>query len=147
MTAQCGFLWSGLAPEVAGPIVALPVQANQYVHKGELLMQIDPTDYQINVTLAEAMVRQDQAMLANLRRKAARRGVRAWRSQWKTSRPPRPPPWWLQQAAGEAELAQAQVNLARTQIRAPANGWVTQPGGAAGGLCQCGRSPAGTGRC
>ena len=62
-----------MAPEVAGKIVALPVHNNQYVHKGELLVQIDPTDYAIAVKLAEATLRQDQDNLANLQREAARR--------------------------------------------------------------------------
>jgi len=50
-----------MAPEVAGRIVELPVRDNQFVHKGDLLMVIDPTDYALAVQLAEATVRQDQA--------------------------------------------------------------------------------------
>jgi multidrug resistance efflux pump len=34
-----------MAPEVAGRIVELPVKDKQFVHKGDLLMVIDPTDY------------------------------------------------------------------------------------------------------
>ena len=34
-----------MAPEVAGRIVELPVADNKYVHKGDLLMVIDPTNY------------------------------------------------------------------------------------------------------
>ena len=30
-------------PEVSGKIVNLPVMADQYVHKGDLVMEIDPT--------------------------------------------------------------------------------------------------------
>ena len=36
-----------MAPEVAGRIVELPVIDNQFVHKGDLLLVIDPTDYKI----------------------------------------------------------------------------------------------------
>src|SRR5580698_8372438 len=36
-----------MAPEVAGRIVNLPVADNQFVHKGDLLVLIDPTNYQI----------------------------------------------------------------------------------------------------
>src|ERR1700716_875186 len=50
-----------MAPEVAGRIVELPVADNQFVHKGDLLMVIEPTDYQIAVRLAEAAVQQAQA--------------------------------------------------------------------------------------
>src|SRR3954451_7145715 len=40
-----------MAPEVVGRIVALPVRDNQFVHKGDLLMVIDQTDYKIAVDL------------------------------------------------------------------------------------------------
>src|ERR1700753_777441 len=49
-----------MAPEVNGRIVDLPVADNQFVHKGDLLMVIDPTDYRIAVKLAEAAVQQAQ---------------------------------------------------------------------------------------
>src|SRR5215469_9665903 len=47
-----------IAPEVAGRVVELPVADNQLVHKGDLLMVIDPTDYKITVARSEAVVRQ-----------------------------------------------------------------------------------------
>src|SRR5271165_5218953 len=34
-----------IAPEVAGQIVDLPVRDNAFVHKGDLLMQVDPASY------------------------------------------------------------------------------------------------------
>ena len=55
-----------LAPEVAGRIVALPVVDNQYVHKGDLLMVVDPTDYRIDVSHAEAAVQQAEASVQNV---------------------------------------------------------------------------------
>ncbi|MGH7046498.1 MAG: biotin/lipoyl-binding protein [Stellaceae bacterium] len=42
-----------MASEVAGRIVELPVADNQFVHKGDLLMVIDPMNYKIAVSLAE----------------------------------------------------------------------------------------------
>ena len=50
-----------MAPEVAGRIVELPVQDNQLVRKGDVLLVIEPTDYQIAVRLAEAAVQQAEA--------------------------------------------------------------------------------------
>jgi multidrug resistance efflux pump len=50
-----------MAPEVAGRIVELPVGDNKYVRKGDLLMEIDPTNYSIAVNQAEAAVQQAQA--------------------------------------------------------------------------------------
>jgi multidrug resistance efflux pump len=54
-----------MAPEVAGRIVELPVIDNQFVHKGDLLLVIDPTDYKIAVELAGAAVSQAQANVEN----------------------------------------------------------------------------------
>jgi multidrug resistance efflux pump len=62
-----------MAPEVAGRIVELPVKDNQFVHKGDLLMVIDPTDYKIAVGLNEAAVQQAQANALNAEREAKRR--------------------------------------------------------------------------
>src|SRR5437879_575604 len=59
-----------MAPEVAGRIVELPVADNQFVHKGDLLMVIDPTNYEIAVSLAEAAVQQAQATALNAQREA-----------------------------------------------------------------------------
>ena len=55
-----------MAPEVAGRIVELPVVDNQFVHKGDLLMVIDPTNYRIAVSQAEAAVQQAQASVQNI---------------------------------------------------------------------------------
>jgi len=55
-----------MAPEVAGRIVALPIVDNQYVHKGDLLMRIDPTNYRIAVSQAEAAVQQAEASVQNI---------------------------------------------------------------------------------
>jgi RND family efflux transporter MFP subunit len=117
-----------MAPEVEGRIVALPVHDNQYVHKGDLLVQIDPINYEIAVKLAEATVRQDQEDLTNLQREAARRrelsGLAVTLEQQQTSATAAQVAAATLQEA-QARLEQAQVNLQRTQIRSPVNGWVT----------------------
>ena len=45
-----------MAPAISGRIVELAVADNQFMHKGDLLMVIDPTTYKIAVSLAEAEV-------------------------------------------------------------------------------------------
>ena len=45
-----------MAPEVAGRIAELHVVDNQYIRKGDLLLVIDPTNYAIAVSQAEAAV-------------------------------------------------------------------------------------------
>src|ERR1700677_237738 len=62
-----------MAPEVSGRIVELPVADNQFVHKGDLLMAIDPTNYRIAVSLAEAAVQQAKVQAQNLETEAKRR--------------------------------------------------------------------------
>ena len=117
-----------MAPEVAGRIVALPVRDNQFVHKGDLLMVIDQTDYKIAVDLAKATVTQAQAEAENVAREARRReelsdiAVTTEQQQTYASNA------IVAQAKYQqalANLQQAQVNLERTQIRSPVNGWVT----------------------
>lgn len=55
-----------VAPEVAGRIVELHVTDNQFVHKDDLLMVIDPTNYRIAVDSAKASVQQAQANIQNV---------------------------------------------------------------------------------
>jgi multidrug resistance efflux pump len=80
-----------VAPEVSGNIVALPVADNQFVHKGDLLLQIDPRNYKIAVQQAEASLRQAQANLQNV---AAQLDVQQ-----------------AQIAASDAQVEQAQASL------------------------------------
>jgi membrane fusion protein, multidrug efflux system len=44
----------GVAPRVSGPIIKLNVQDNQQVNEGDLLFEIDPADYQLDVDNAQA---------------------------------------------------------------------------------------------
>jgi multidrug resistance efflux pump len=55
-----------MVPEVAGRIVELHVVDNKYVRKGDLLMVIDPTNYRIAVSQAEAAVQQAQASVQSI---------------------------------------------------------------------------------
>ena len=55
-----------MAPEVAGRIVELHVVDNKYVRKGDVLLVIDPTNFRIAVSQAEAAVQQAQANVQNI---------------------------------------------------------------------------------
>jgi multidrug resistance efflux pump len=55
-----------MAPEVAGRITELHVVDNKYVRKGDLLMVIDPTNYSIAVSQAEASVQQAEASIQSV---------------------------------------------------------------------------------
>jgi multidrug resistance efflux pump len=118
-----------IAPEVSGRIVELPVVDNQFVHKGDLLLVIDPTNYKIDVTRTEAAVQQAQLNAQKVAEEAKRRrrlaienAVSAEEAQVHES-DALAAQAQLQQAI--ANRNQARVNLERTQIRSPVNGWVT----------------------
>ncbi len=117
-----------MAPEVAGRIVELPVSDNQFVHKGDLLMVIDPTDYKIAVSLKGAAVEQAQANMQNAAREAQRRqqlNDLAVTTEQKETYASSAVIAQAQYQQALANLQQARVNLERTQIRSPVNGWVT----------------------
>jgi multidrug resistance efflux pump len=45
-----------IAPRVSGPLVRVPIQNNQLVKKGDLLIEIDPSTFQASVRLARAQL-------------------------------------------------------------------------------------------
>ena len=117
-----------IAPEVAGQIVQLPIADNQFVHKGDLLMLIDPRNYTIAVRQAEATVEQTRATSENANAEMTRRlklsDIAVTMEERQT---------YVSQAATAeatyqsalANLEQARINLKRTQVRSPVNGYVT----------------------
>lgn len=116
------------ASEVAGRLVSLPVRADGYVTKGQLLMEIDPTDYQIAVADAEANLEQAQATLDKNRAEATRRTELTTL----TTSVEEKQTYITQARTAEATLrhnlaalAQARVNLQRTRIVSTVNGYVT----------------------
>src|SRR6185312_3916564 len=117
-----------MAPEVAGRIVELPVADNQFVHKGDLLMMIDPTDYRIAVDLAQATVERNKATAQNAKVMAERR-----QKLTNLSTSDEVKQTFVSDALSAeasyrqalASLDQARVNLERTRIVAPVNGYVT----------------------
>jgi RND family efflux transporter MFP subunit len=117
-----------MAPQVAGQIVQLPVADNQFVHKGDLLMVIDPTDFKIAVDLAEAAVENAQVTAHNAAREAQRRQELTRLAVTKEIKQTYESNAIAAQATYQqavANLNQARVNLRRTEIRSPVNGYVT----------------------
>jgi RND family efflux transporter MFP subunit len=117
-----------VAPEVAGEIVSLPIADNQFVHKGDLLMLIDPRNYSIAIRQAQAAVEQAQAVADNARAEMIRRekltDIAVTMEERQT---------YISQAttaeatyqSALANLEQARINYRRTQVRSPVNGYVT----------------------
>ena len=117
-----------MAPEVAGRIVEFPVADNQFVHKGDLLMVIDPRDYTIAVSRAEAAVKQAEANARNAELQSQRRQKLtqlAVTIEDQQTFAANAVATQAQHQQALANLDQARVNLERTQVRSVVNGWVT----------------------
>ncbi|QHP66626.1 HlyD family secretion protein [Bradyrhizobium sp. LCT2] len=119
---------ANVAPQVAGKIVALRVGDNQFVHKGDVLYVIDPFDFEVAVRIGKALVDQ---RAADLEVKQAEFDRRRHLSNLATT------PEEQQIYAGNAaqakaayeaaahQLAQAELNLKRTSVTSPVDGYVT----------------------
>jgi RND family efflux transporter MFP subunit len=118
-----------MAPEVAGRVVKLNVGDNQFVHKGDDLFEIDPSDYRIALEQAQAQVQRDGAALDYARTNEDRQN-RLVKEGWTSTEIYQQTTSTMQQAEGvvaldKAAIAKAQLDLSRTMIRSPVNGYVT----------------------
>jgi multidrug resistance efflux pump len=117
-----------LAPEVSGTVVSLPIKDTQFVHKGDVLFQIDPRDYQNKLKEATGRVAQTQAQADYLGAEATRRSQL---SDLSVSAEQRQNAIGIAQAATAAvqeaagALDQARLDLERTTVRSPVNGWIS----------------------
>jgi len=118
-----------MAPEVAGRIIKLPVADNQFVHKGDELFEIDPADYRIALEQAEALAQRDGAALDYARANEDRKASLA-KEGWESTDIYQQTTSILHQSEGivaldKAAIAKAQLDLRRTIVRSPVNGYVT----------------------
>ncbi|MDR5792740.1 HlyD family secretion protein [Caballeronia sp. LZ008] len=117
-----------VAPDVSGAVVQLPVRDNQFVKKGDLLMEIDPSHYRIAVEQAQANVTARAAELRMRRADAARRAdmdslVVSKEARENAMQTASTAEAQLQQA--QAALDAAKLNLERTKVFSPVDGYVT----------------------
>jgi multidrug resistance efflux pump len=119
----------GIAPRVSGPIIRVAVRDNQQVRKGDLLFEIDPSDFQAQVDIAAGRVQNDEAIFTqqqqNLERQTAlyRTHVNALQDfqnaqdSFAAAK--------AQLASAKANLELARLNLSYTKVFAPVDGYVT----------------------
>ncbi|MHC5352123.1 efflux RND transporter periplasmic adaptor subunit [Metapseudomonas furukawaii] len=117
-----------IAPDVAGLVVEVVVRDNQRVAAGDLLMRIDPEHYAVRVKEAEALVDARKAALEMRKENADRRAdmddlVVSRESREDASRLAAVARADYRQAV--AALDAARLDLARTEVRAPMAGHVT----------------------
>jgi multidrug resistance efflux pump len=117
-----------VAAEIAGKVVEIDVQDNQFVHKGDALFVIDPRDYQLALARAEATVLSRKADMEQRQEDAKRRAVLG--SEVVATEEVRSYATTAEQAQAAydeavAERDIAQLNLSRTTVVSPVNGYVT----------------------
>jgi RND family efflux transporter MFP subunit len=128
-----------LVPQVGGKVIDVSpelVNGGQF-SKGDVLLQIDPIDYELAVTLADAKIKDAQSKLELAKEEAA-----AAREEWriikgaKANAKTKPPPLVAREPqlaaararleADRADLRKARLNLERTTLTAPFDGRVSQ---------------------
>ena len=128
-----------LVPEVGGKVIHVsPSLVNGGVfRKGDTLLRIEPVDYQLAVTLAEAKVKDAESRL-QLAEEEAAVALEEWRLLYgdTTSGNKKPPPLVVKEPqlaaaqagleADRADLRKALLNLERTKLKAPFDGRVAE---------------------
>ena len=117
-----------IAPEVSGPVAAIKVADNRSVHKGDVLFVVDAERFRIAEAEAEAIAESRRQELRLARGKSERRTrltnlavSNEERDQYAASATVAAANY--DQAV--AALAMARLNLEKTVIRSPVNGYVT----------------------
>jgi multidrug efflux system membrane fusion protein len=125
---------STLLPEVAGKVVEIGAQFRPggFIKKDEILVKLDPVDYETAITIAQAAVAQAKVTLVEEKARADQA-----RENWKTlgrsgdpgelvARVPQVARAEADVAAAEARVVKARRDLERTIIRAPYDGQVIE---------------------
>ena len=119
---------ASVAPQISGYITDVRVVDNQFVHRGDVLYTIEPFDFKVAQLTGVATVQQ---RAADLQVKQLQSERRQHLTDLATT------PEEQQTYAGNAvqakaaldaaqqQLAQAEINLQRTKVRSPVNGYVT----------------------
>src|SRR5260370_20330559 len=118
-----------MASEVAGRIVKLPVADNQFVHKGDVLFEIEPADYRIALEQAQAQAQRDGAAIDYARANEGRQATLEGEG-WVSKNIYQQSASALHQleaavAVDRAAIARAQLDLSRVVVRSPVNGYAT----------------------
>lgn len=135
-----------LAPDVSGLISSLNVVDNQSVRKGDVLFVVERDRFEAAVAQARALVENKRANL-RLARDNARRDKDLARLDSSAISQVRVETSQATAAVAAAELAQAEaalttanINLQRTEVRSPVNGFVTNLTASVGDYANTGTS-------
>ncbi|MGI4813567.1 MAG: efflux RND transporter periplasmic adaptor subunit [Janthinobacterium lividum] len=115
-----------LAPDVSGLITLAPVHDNQLVRRGDVLFVIDRARYEVALLQAQATVAAQQSTLAQARREAARNTTLGDLVAREVAEESAERVAQAQAAlqGGEAGVAAARLNLQRTTVISPVDGFI-----------------------
>ena len=133
-----------VAPKIAGRVAAVHVDDNQLVKNGDVLVEIDPRDFQIALAQAKANLAKDKATQIQAKANAERAQDLFTRNVISTQdRDTNIATSESSKAAVEADQAsveQAEANLSYTKITAPSDGYVTKQAVTSGDYVQVGQA-------
>lgn len=132
-----------IAPDVSGWVRELKVQDNQQVKAGDLLMSIDRDRFQAELARTKAVAETRQQQLHLREREAARRtalGPEAISAELRENAQINAAVARGELHQAEAEVRVAQINLDRSELRAPRSGHVTNLRLAEGNYVTAGQS-------
>jgi len=119
----------GIAPRVSGPIIHVAVYDNQQLRKGDLLFEIDPSDFDARVSIAAGQVQNDEATLKqqqqNLERQTELYRTHVTAAQDFQNAQDTFAAAQAQLASARASLELAKLKLSYTKVFAPVDGYVT----------------------
>src|SRR5207249_7751355 len=133
-----------VALKIAGHVAAVHVDDNQLVKKGDVLVEIDPSDFQVALAQARANLAKDKAtqIQAELNEKRAldlfNRKVIS--TQERDTNVATAESSRASVQADEAAVEQAELNLGHSKIKAPIDGYVTKEAVATGDYLQVGQA-------
>jgi RND family efflux transporter MFP subunit len=104
-----------IASSVAGEVIEVPVQANAPLKANDVLFKIDPVPYEAQVRALKAQLRFQELRLAQMQDLQSKGTGRAFDVEERQAEVDRL----------RAQLEGAEWNLAKTVVRAPADGYVT----------------------
>lgn len=116
-----------IASDVSGIVVRVAVKDNQLVHKGDLLFTIDPARYRLALDQSKARLSGSKAMMTMRGQEAERRanldGIAVSAENRDNARSQADSATAAYQEA-EVAVETARLNLIRTEVRAPADGYI-----------------------
>jgi multidrug resistance efflux pump len=119
---------ANVAPQISGQIVEVRTYDNQHVHKGDVLYVIEKFDFAVALDNAKATILNREADLAVKKAQNARRAALTTLSTSIEEKQQFDGNARMAEAAlasAKAGLSQAEINLQRTEVRSPVDGYVT----------------------